>query len=88
MVKEEQEDKYMQFYQSSEAYLEIKMQRAKIFNKQTNHDMSLRDLNIIEDILKEKFKDYESHSLFADIYELKGENFAQNKKINEFDEYF
>ena len=64
------------------------MQRARIYLKQLHHDLCLRDLKNIERIFKDRFRDFESHSLFADIYELTGENMVMQKRLDDFDDYF
>ena len=48
------------------------MHRSKVYLKQLKHDQSLKDLDVIEKIISFRLSKTDSHSLLADIQEIKG----------------
>ena len=50
------EDKYYKIYHNNDTYLEIKLHRAKIYLRQLNHDLSLKDVHDVKKYLDIKLK--------------------------------
>lgn len=73
IVKKE-EQKYLAIFESNDLRLEIKLQRAKIYLKQMQHDLSLKDLDEMKITIEKKIDYKDNHSLLADICEIRGQN--------------
>lgn len=54
--------------------LEIKLHRSKIYLKQLNHDLSLKDLESISRSIEKMTDQKDNHSMLADVYEVRAEN--------------
>ena len=50
-------------------YMDISLQKVKIFNRQLKHDLALRELTIIKKIAKRKIDNMHSKTILANIYE-------------------
>jgi hypothetical protein len=55
------------------------MHRAKIYLKQLNHDLFLKDLNEVKATINTKTDNNHNHTLLADIHELLAENLSTSK---------
>lgn len=47
--------------------------KSKVFHRQTQHDLALKHLTLLEQKLDQKMEGYESHSMMASVYEEFGE---------------
>ena len=56
--------------------------------KQLKHDLCLKEIDNIKDIVSKKPELKQSHSILADILELEGQNCIYMKTNDNFDHYF
>ena len=83
-----QEIRYFRIYENSPIYGQIIFQRSKLYQKQLKFDLALRDLNWLEDSLKNKLDKADAHTLFADIHEEYGAIYNGLKNAEKFVESY
>jgi predicted Zn-dependent protease len=86
-VKKE-DKKYEKLLNSSPIYIKITLCKAKIYNRQLNHDLALNSINEIKDIVKKKLTNADGVGYLADIYAELGNTYALKKKCVKFEEYY
>lgn len=87
IIKSAENPKYQAMYEKNDIYLEIVLIRSKVFHKQLHHDMSLKELDLLEAKVLVKMEGYESHSLLSSVYEQIAEVHAGTGQ-KKFLEYF
>lgn len=50
-------------------YIEIKLHRAKIFNRQLKHDLALKELTLLRKVAEIRKETYQNSSLLAMVFE-------------------
>lgn len=60
IVKKEDE-KYLKLFHDSEIFIEIRLQKLKLYNKQKNHDLCLKEIEEIEGAIGIRFNNKNSH---------------------------
>ena len=79
-----EEERYYKMYRTSDSYLELKLQEAKIYQKQLNHDMCLKCINSMETFIKERDENVESNLLTPQIMEIRAEVELNKNHVNSF----
>jgi hypothetical protein len=60
---------YNNIFMNHPYYMEISIQKVKIFNRQLKHDLALKELRISKKIAKMKIENMHSKVILAAIYE-------------------
>lgn len=68
-------------------YMEVGLQKVKVFNKQLKHDLALKELHILKKIAKIKVDNMHSRTILATIYEEEAEVLVCLGETLSFEDY-